>query len=343
MKISDFDYVLPRELIAQVPATERTGSRLLHVEGNALADLAFKDLPRRVDAGDLLVFNDTRVIKSRLAAAKPTGGKVELLLERVLGPHEGLFQIRASHAPKAGATLELPGGVRATVVDRRDRFYALRLDGVVSLAEYLDQHGAVPLPPYIERAPVALDDDRYQTVYARHAGAVAAPTAGLHFDAGLMSTLAAAGAAFAYVTLHVGAGTFAPVRDEDLASHTLHSERYRIPEATVAAIDMARERGHRVLAVGTTSARALESAADADGRVRAGESETRLFITPGYAFRVVDRLLTNFHLPKSTLMMLVSAFAGTQTIRAAYEHAIAQRYRFFSYGDAMLLERAGPP
>ena len=340
MKLSDFDYLLPRELIAQVPATERTGSRLLHVDGSALDDLAFTDLPRLVGAGDLLVFNDTRVIKSRLAATKPTGGKVELLLERVLGPREGLFQLRASHAPKVGATLEIRGGARATVIDRHDRFYTLRFEDTASLVEYLDRHGAVPLPPYIERAPGALDEARYQTVYARHAGAVAAPTAGLHFDADLLATLDSAGVCFAYVTLHVGAGTFAPVKDEDLASHTMHAERYRIPAATVAAIDAARERGGRVLAVGTTSARALESAASADGRVRAGESETRLFITPGYAFRVVDRMLTNFHLPKSTLLMLVSAFAGAPQIRAAYDHAIAQRYRFFSYGDAMLLERA---
>jgi S-adenosylmethionine:tRNA ribosyltransferase-isomerase len=343
LKLSDFDYALPRELIAQAPSPERTGSRLLHVAGRTLADLAFTDLPRLVRPGDLLVFNDTRVIKSRLAAVKPTGGKVELLLERLLGPHEGLFQMRASHAPKVGSALSLPGGARATVTARRDRFFALAVDGVASLLDYLDQHGAVPLPPYIERAAVADDETRYQTVYARHEGAVAAPTAGLHFDTDLMAQLERTGVSTAYVTLHVGAGTFAPVTSEDLSAHAMHAEWYRIPATTVAAIERTRARGGRVLAVGTTSVRALESAAAADGSVRAGDAETRLFITPGYAFRVVDRLLTNFHLPKSTLLMLVSTFAGIDTIHAAYAHAIAQRYRFFSYGDAMLLERRMMP
>ena len=340
LRLSDFDYDLPRELIAQVPAAQRTGSRLLHVDGAALADLAFTDLPRLVSPGDLLVFNDTRVIKSRLAASKPTGGKVELLLERLLGRDRALFQLRASHAPKIGSELSLPGDARATVIDRHDRFFELHLDGDLSLLEYLDRHGAVPLPPYIERDAVAEDESRYQTVYARQPGAVAAPTAGLHFDASLLSALENAGVAFAWVTLHVGAGTFAPVTTEDLSMHTMHPEWYRIPAATATAIDAARTRGDRVLAVGTTTVRALESAASADGRVQAGERETRIFITPGYTFRAIDRLLTNFHLPKSTLLMLVSAFAGMQTIRAAYAHAIAQRYRFFSYGDAMLLERA---
>jgi S-adenosylmethionine:tRNA ribosyltransferase-isomerase len=340
LRLSDFDYELPRELIAQVPSPERTGSRLLHVDGAALADLAFIDLPRLVAPGDLLVMNDTRVIKSRIKATKQTGGKVELLLERLLAPDRALFQLRVSHPPKFGSELTLPGGARATVVDRRDRFFELSLHGDVSFLDYLDRHGAVPLPPYIARSADADDEARYQTVFARNPGAVAAPTAGLHFDAALMSSLESDGVAIAWVTLHVGAGTFAPVATEDLSAHVMHPEWYRVPEATSAAIDATRARGGRVLAVGTTTVRALESAAAPDGRVHAGEGETRIFITPGYAFRVVDRLLTNFHLPKSTLLMLVSAFAGMETIRIAYVHAIAQRYRFFSYGDAMLLERA---
>ena len=339
LRLSDFDYDLPRELIAQAPAPERTGSRLLRVDGTLLADLAFTDLPRLVAPGDLLVFNDTRVIKSRLAATKATGGKVELLLERLLGPDRALFQLRVSHPPKIGSELALPGGVRATVVERRDRFFDLELRGDASWLDYLDRHGDVPLPPYITRAAGAEDESRYQTVYARDAGAVAAPTAGLHFDASMLATLEGAGVAFAWVTLHVGAGTFAPVTTEDLSAHVMHPEWYRVPAATAAAIDATRARGGRILAVGTTTVRALETAASPDGRVQAGEGETRIFITPGYAFRAVDRLLTNFHLPKSTLLMLVSAFAGMETIRAAYAHAIAQRYRFFSYGDAMLLER----
>ena len=339
--LRDFDYALPRELIAQVPARERTGSRLLHVDGAMLADLAFTDLPSLIAAGDLLVFNDTRVVKSRLAAAKPSGGRVELLLERIIGRDEALFQLRASHPPKAGGVLLLAEGVRATVVDRADRFFRLRFDAMTSVLDFLERHGEVPLPPYIARPADAADARRYQTVYARHAGAVAAPTAGLHFDADLLASLAAAGVASAYVTLHVGAGTFQPVQDDDLAAHKMHAEWYRIPAATAAAIDAARARGARVLAVGTTSLRALESAASATGEVRAGDGETTLFVTPGYRFRVVDRLLTNFHLPKSTLLMLVAAFAGHRNILAAYAHAIERRYRFFSYGDAMLLEREG--
>ncbi len=340
-KLSDFDYPLPAELIAQTPAAERTGSRLLHVDGAALADLAFADLPRLIASDDLVVFNDTRVIKSRLAATKPTGGKVELLLERVLGPCDALFQLRASHPPGIGGTLALAGGARATVTGRLDRFFEIRFDGVTSLLDHLERYGAVPLPPYIRRAAGPEDEARYQTVYARNAGAVAAPTAGLHFDANMLSALAGAGVALAYVTLHVGAGTFQPVQSEDLSQHAMHAEWYGISETTAAAVASARARGGRVLAVGTTTARALESASAADGRVRPGEAETRLFVTPGYAFRVVDRLLTNFHLPKSTLLMLVSAFAGMQVIRDAYAHATAQRYRFFSYGDATLLERSG--
>jgi S-adenosylmethionine:tRNA ribosyltransferase-isomerase len=338
--LADFDYELPGELIAQTPAVRRSDSRLLHVDRHIREDLAFSDFSRLVDHRDLVVFNDTRVIKARLYARRPTGGRVELLLERELSSDEALFQLGASHPPKPGGTLVLPGPAHATVVARDGRYFHLKLEGTGPLVDYLERFGEVPLPPYIARAPEADDASRYQTVYARHAGAAAAPTAGLHFDDAMLDALAAAGIATAFVTLHVGAGTFQPVETDDLSAHRMHAERFSIPAETVAAVDAARARGGRVVAIGTTSLRALESAADESGRVRRGEGETRLFITPGYQFRVVERLLTNFHLPKSTLLMLVSAFAGYENIRAAYAHAIAQRYRFFSYGDAMLLERA---
>jgi S-adenosylmethionine:tRNA ribosyltransferase-isomerase len=248
------------------------------------------------------------------------------------------MQLRASHPPRVGATIELPGGASATVCERDERFFRLRFDLPTTLAAYLEQHGAVPLPPYIARAPESADAERYQTVYARHPGAVAAPTAGLHFDQALLAALRTRQVGFAYVTLHVGAGTFLPVDSDDLSQHRMHSERFSISRATLAAIDETRTRGRTVVAVGTTSLRALEAAA-AGNAADGGESETSLFITPGFRFRVVDRLLTNFHLPRSTLLMLVSAFAGYDAIRTAYAHAIAARYRFFSYGDAMLLER----
>ena len=337
--LSDFAYTLPSELIAQSPTTERTGSRLLHVAGSMLTDLRFIDLPRLIARGDLMVFNDTRVVKARVNAVRPTGGRVELLLERSVSANEAVFQLRASHPPRPGGVLLLPGRVRATVVERDGRFFHLHFEGVESIAAFLERHGEVPLPPYIQRAATETDAARYQTIYARHPGAAAAPTAGLHFDAALLAALNAAGVEFAYLTLHVGAGTFQPVDHEDLTRHTMHAERYRIPPETAAAIAQARERGGRIVAVGTTSLRALESAADDDGDVAPIEAETRLFVTPGYRFRVVDRLVTNFHLPKSTLLMLVSAFAGYANMRAAYAHAIVERYRFYSYGDAMLLER----
>jgi len=339
-RLSDFDYTLPGELIAQAPAAQRTGSRLLHVGADTLADLAFTDFPGLISPGDLLVLNDTRVIKSRLHARKPSGGRVELLLERVLAQDEAWFQLRASHPPHIGAIVILPGEVSATVLARDGRFFRLRIAADESLLRYLERHAEVPLPPYIARAPDADDEARYQTVYARHAGAVAAPTAGLHFDPPILEAIRARGIALASLTLHVGAGTFQPIASDDLARHRMHAEWYRIPEDTAKAIAAARSRGARIVAIGTTTLRALEAAATADGNVAAGEAETALFITPGYRFRVVDRLLTNFHLPKSTLLVLVSAFAGQARIRAAYAHAIAERYRFFSYGDAMLLERA---
>ena len=336
--LTDFAFDLPAELIAQVPAPTRTGSRLLHVDGAQLSDLAFTDLPRQLRAGDLLVFNDTRVIKARVFAHKPTGGKVELLVERIVANDEAWVQLRASHPPAEGGMLHLPGDATATVLARDDRFWRMQFAGTGPLLSWLDQHGDVPLPPYIARRPGESDATRYQTVYAREPGAVAAPTAGLHFDAAMLEALTASGVLQAFVTLHVGAGTFHPVKAEDLALHRMHSEWYHIPQATADAVAATVASGGRVLAVGTTSLRALESAATADG-VQAGSGETALFVTPGFRFRVVDRLLTNFHLPKSTLLMLVSAFAGYGNIRAAYAHAIADKYRFFSYGDAMLLER----
>jgi len=287
----------------------------------------------------VLVFNNTRVVKARLAGTKDTGGRVEVLIERVLGPYEALAQISASHAPRPGTRLRLAGAVDAVVLGRDDDLFRLRFEGDASVLEVLERHGSVPLPPYITHPPEAEDELRYQTVYARTPGAVAAPTAGLHFDEPLLDALHARGVELAFLTLHVGAGTFQPVRARTIAEHRMHGEWYEIPAATVDAVRGARARGGRVIAVGTTSLRALEASARA-GELTAGRGETDLFITPGFRFRVVDRLVTNFHLPKSTLLMLVSAFAGMEPIRAAYRHAIAQRYRFFSYGDAMLIDRA---
>ncbi|MBS0326752.1 MAG: tRNA preQ1(34) S-adenosylmethionine ribosyltransferase-isomerase QueA [Proteobacteria bacterium] len=346
-RLADFDYALPPELIAQTPARERRASRLLRVEPRRasaprLTDLTFAGLPELLAPGDLLVLNDTRVIRARVHGRKPTGGEVEMLVERVTGDDTAIAQLRASHLPRAGGIVLLPGNARAVVTQRHERFFELRFEGAGSLHRWLELHGEVPLPPYIAHAPDAADAERYQTVYARAPGAVAAPTAGLHFDAAMLDALAAKGVVIRYVTLHVGAGTFQPVTSDDLAHHRMHAEVYDIPQATVEAIAATRSRGARVLAVGTTTLRALEAAADPAGLIRSGPGETALFITPGYAFRVVDRLLTNFHLPRSTLLMLVSAFAGHDAIRAAYAHAIAQRYRFMSYGDATLLEGCEP-
>ncbi|HXF67317.1 MAG TPA: tRNA preQ1(34) S-adenosylmethionine ribosyltransferase-isomerase QueA [Burkholderiales bacterium] len=340
MKLSDFDYELPQELIAQHPPPERAASRLLCLDGvsGKYEDRLFRDLPRLVEPGDVLVFNDTRVIRARLHGRKSTGGRVEIMIERILGPGEVLAQVGANRPPREGAKLVLAEAVEATVLGRMREFFRLRLEGCEDVLAFLERHGHVPLPMYIARPDQPLDAERYQTVYAREPGAVAAPTAGLHFDRAMLDQLRARGAALAYVTLHVGAGTFAPVRVEEIERHEMHAEWYRVPQATVEAIHAARERGGRVLAVGTTSLRALESAA-AGGALAPGEGETRLFIFPGYRFRVVERLLTNFHLPRSTLLMLVCAFGGTDNIRRAYAHAIRERYRFYSYGDAMLIER----
>jgi len=341
LRLSDFDYDLPPELIAQVPAGTRSASRLLQVTGDGLADRRFADLPALLSPGDLVVLNDTRVINARVHARKPSGGKVELLVERVTGDREAWVQIRASHAPRDGSILELAGGGTARVGRRDDRFFLLEFDLGEPLHAWLDAHGEIPLPPYMERAPAAADQERYQTIYARARGAVAAPTAGLHFDDATFAALDARGVQRAFVTLHVGAGTFLPVREDDVSRHRMHEERFDIPQATVDAIARTHAGGGRIMSVGTTTLRALESAAALPGGLRAGPGVTSLFITPGYAFRVVDRLLTNFHLPRSTLLMLVSAFAGLTEMRAAYAHAVSARYRFFSYGDAMLLDRVG--
>jgi S-adenosylmethionine:tRNA ribosyltransferase-isomerase len=340
MRLDDFDYHLPEELIAQSPSAERRASRLLHLDGASgeLRDRRFADLPELLQAGDLLVLNDTRVIKARLTGRKDSGGRIEALIERVLGPHEALAQIRASHAPKAGSELQFDGGLSLHVVAREGELYRLRFPEDDVFAQ-LERHGALPLPPYIGHAPDAVDETRYQTVFARNPGAVAAPTAGLHFDADLLDALRGRGVGVAWLTLHVGAGTFQPVRTQNLSEHRMHSEWFSLPQQTVDAIGRHRAAGGRIVAVGTTSLRALESAAAAGDPV-AGSAETTLFVLPGYRFRIVDRLITNFHLPKSTLLMLVSAFGGVDNIRRAYRHAIKQRYRFFSYGDAMLIDQA---
>lgn len=340
MRTIDFDFFLPDELIAQFPAKQRRDSRLLHLDGNtvALSDQQFTDLPSWLKAGDLLIFNDTRVIKARLHGEKLSGGKVEVLVERILNPFEALAHVRSSRSPKPGSRIMLAGAIEAEVLGREDDLFHLRFLGETPLLDLLERYGALPLPPYITHAAGDADDERYQTVYAREPGAVAAPTAGLHFDQAMLDLLQAQGIRIAYVTLHVGAGTFQPVRVDDIHEHKMHSELYSVPESTVQLIAETRASGGKVTAVGTTALRALESAARS-GSITAGQGDTDIFITPGYRFQVVERLLTNFHLPKSTLLMLVSAFAGYEHIRAAYAHAVQQRYRFFSYGDAMLLER----
>lgn len=339
MRLSDFDYLLPNELIAQFPPAERGASKLLHLQGERLSDRMFADLPSLVQAGDVLVFNDTRVLKARLFGQKSTGGQVEILIERLLENDEALAFVRASKTPKAGSHIQIADGITFEVLGRQDDLFHVRCHATTSLMEVLERQGRLPLPPYITHAPNASDESRYQTVYARESGAVAAPTAGLHFDDAMLVKLDEIGVKRATVTLHVGAGTFQPVRVENLAEHKMHSERYTIPETTAALIQTAQAQGNRIMAIGTTSLRALESAARA-GSLKPGSGETDLFITPGYTFKVVDRLLTNFHLPKSTLLMLIAAFGGYVNIRRAYAHAIEQRYRFFSYGDAMLIERS---
>ena len=341
LTLDDFDFDLPGELIAQHPTAERTASRLLQLADGMLADHCFGELPQLLQPGDLLVFNDTRVIRARLFGHKQSGGRIEVLIERIVDRRHAVAQLRASKSPQPGSRILLEDSIELVVRGRsggQDEFFALELVGEGDLWSLIEQHGRLPLPPYIQHAASAADEARYQTVFARCPGAVAAPTAGLHFDAALLARLAECGVEVAWLTLHVGAGTFQPVRVHRLSEHRMHAERFEIPPATVAAIARTRVRGGKVIAVGTTSLRALEAAAQG-GELRSGAAETDIFITPGYDFRVVDRLITNFHLPKSTLLMLVSAFAGLDTIRGAYDHAIHQRYRFFSYGDAMLLTR----
>ncbi len=339
LTLDDFDYPLPPERIAQQPLADRSASRLLLLDGDALDDRRFRELPELIAPGDLLVFNDTRVIHARLLGVKrDTGGRVEVLVERAIGTHEALAQLRASKSSPAGTVLCLDEAFDVTVLGRVGDFYHLRFPPEEDLFDLLERHGKVPLPPYIERAADVTDESRYQTVYAREPGSVAAPTAGLHFDEAMLDRLRSRGANLAYITLHVGAGTFQPVRTDDLGEHRMHRERYVIPRDTVEAIARTRAAGGRVIAVGTTSLRALEGAAQ-DGTLAPGSDETGLFILPGFRFQVVDALITNFHLPKSTLLMLVSAFAGMEPIRRAYAHAVAAEYRFFSYGDAMFIAR----
>ncbi|WP_399678368.1 tRNA preQ1(34) S-adenosylmethionine ribosyltransferase-isomerase QueA [Xenophilus sp.] len=341
--LSDFDFALPPELVAQHPAAERSASRLLDGTTSPPTDRIFRDLPSLLRAGDLLVFNDTQVVKARLFGEKPTGGRLELLVERVLSDGEVVCHMKVSKKPRVGTVLRMVGGFRATLLGRWPEkdgaLFRLAFDSDDGADPYalMARHGHVPLPPYIAHADSEDDVRRYQTVFARVPGAVAAPTAALHFDEALLAQLDAAGVQRASVTLHVGAGTFQPVKTENIAEHVMHAERYEVPPATQQAIADCHARGGRVVAVGTTTVRTLESWA-ASGEA---SGDTRIFITPGFRFRHVDRLVTNFHLPKSTLMMLVSAFAGYEHIMALYAHAVRERYRFFSYGDAMLLARAG--
>jgi len=341
MKKSDFRYELPPELIAQAPLPERSASRLLHVPPppGAFADLGMRDLPGLLRAGDLLVFNDTRVLPARLFGLKDTGGRVEILLERVLGTHEVRAQVGASKSPKPAGRITLDDGTRVTVLRREGEFYDLRFDSDEPLERILLRAGRMPLPPYITRAPEETDEARYQTVFARTPGAVAAPTAGLHFDSALLDTLAAGGVEFGHITLHVGAGTFQPMRAESVHDHVMHREWLNVGAELCEKIAHTRARGGRVVAVGTTVVRALETALQ-DGHVRPFAGETQIFIFPGYRITAIDLLLTNFHLPESTLLMLVSAFAGRERVLAAYAHAVKARYRFFSYGDAMLVHPA---
>jgi S-adenosylmethionine:tRNA ribosyltransferase-isomerase len=338
--LGDFDFALPPELIAQHPAAERSASRLLDGTGAQPVDRIFRDLPGLLEPGDLMVFNDTQVVKARLFGEKPTGGKLELLIERVLEDREVVAHMKVSKKPPLGTVLAMHGGFTATLQGRWPEDDGPLFRFTLSDDPYalMEKHGHVPLPPYIEHGDTAADVQRYQTVFAKNPGAVAAPTAALHFDEALLAALDARGVHRASVTLHVGAGTFQPVKTENIAEHRMHSERYQVPAATQQAISQTRERGGRVVAVGTTTVRTLESWA------RSGQAsgDTDIFITPGFRFQVVDLLITNFHLPKSTLLMLVSAFTRYDTMIALYRHAIAQRYRFFSYGDAMLLKRTAP-
>ncbi|NNM51651.1 MAG: tRNA preQ1(34) S-adenosylmethionine ribosyltransferase-isomerase QueA [Pseudomonadales bacterium] len=336
MLVDDFDYELPDELIARYPSSERSGSRLLVVSDSGLHHQRFTDLPQFICPEDLLVFNNTQVMAARLFGKKATGGQVEMLIERIDAPCRARSHLKASKAPRQDSMIYLQDGTELKVLGRDGELFCLEFPEIVT--QVLERLGEVPLPPYLGRAQELMDRERYQTIYAEMPGSVAAPTAGLHFDQPLLNKLAEKGVASAYVTLHVGAGTFQPVRSDRIEDHVMHQEWFDVTEATVEAIRQCRERGGRVIAVGSTSARALESAA-ASGMLRAKQDETSIFISPGYRYRVVDAMITNFHLPRSTLLMLVAAFVGRDRMLDAYRCAIEQGYRFFSYGDAMLLER----
>lgn len=342
MQRSDFYFELPEGLIAQTPLEPRSASRLLVMIDGRLQDRQFGDLPDYLAPGDLLVFNDTKVIPARLFGHKISGGKVEVLIERLLDQQRVLAHVRASRSPKSGSVLELEGDIEVTVLGRHDDLFELQFMGDRPLLELLEQYGHIPLPPYIQRPADAVDDEhdreRYQTVYARQPGAVAAPTAGLHFDQTLLDQLTARGVEQAFITLHVGAGTFQPVRSDDITKHHMHREWLEVDAKICEKIQQTRQQGGRVIAVGTTVVRSLESASR-NGELKPFSGDTDIFIYPGFKFRCVDALVTNFHLPESTLLMLVSAFSGYQEIMRAYQHAIGERYRFFSYGDGMFLTR----
>ena len=343
MNVSDFHFDLPDELIARYPLPERSASRLLCLDGltGETSHRQFRDLIDLLQPGDLLVFNDTRVIPARLFGHKETGGQVEVLTERVTGEQSLLAHVRASKSPKPGQAILLEDGSALRVTGRQDALFELNYEGPEPVLDMLERQGHMPLPPYVDRPDESTDRERYQTVYAREAGAVAAPTAGLHFDDGMFSALVEKGVDTAFVTLHVGAGTFQPVRVDNIEDHQMHSEVARVPEETVAAVNRARQRGGRVVAVGTTAVRSLESASRG-GQLRPFHGETDIFIYPGYRFQTIDALITNFHLPESTLIMLVSAFAGYQPVMSAYREAVQERYRFFSYGDAMFITGQEP-
>ena len=338
MQTSDFDYYLPPALIAQYPLQQRSASRLLRLDAGGIHDGQFSDLLTLLQPGDLLVFNNTRVIPARLHGRKASGGKVEVLVERLLDEHRVLAHVRASKSPRPGGMLELEGNIRARMQARHGELFELVFESKQTVIDLLEAHGHMPLPPYIERADDSDDQQRYQTVYARHPGAVAAPTAGLHFDEPLLQALQDKGVEFAYVTLHVGAGTFQPVRVDDIRDHTMHAEYIDVDPVVVDQVARTRVAGGRIIAVGTTAVRSLESAA-AGGELAEFHGDTDIFIYPGYRFRVVDALITNFHLPQSTLLMLVCALGGYNPVMAAYRHAVEAEYRFFSYGDAMLVEK----
>ncbi|RMH13923.1 MAG: tRNA preQ1(34) S-adenosylmethionine ribosyltransferase-isomerase QueA [Gammaproteobacteria bacterium] len=337
---SDYAFDLPPELIAQYPADKRADSRLLNLCRNRCTDLQFRDLPRLLKSGDLLVFNDTRVIQSRLFGHKSTGGRVEVFVEKIISPTEAWCLIRASRSPRLDSQIKFDSGHTASITARRNGAFRLKIQGDEDISAFLESHGKIPLPPYIQREADRQDTERYQTIYARSPGAVAAPTAGLHFDEDMFISLKQADVDIAFVTLHVGLGTFEPIRCQDIRQHQMHKESYCIPEETVKKLATTRKRGGRIIAIGSTAARTLESAADnREGTINAGAADTSLFIRPGYRFRVVDAMLTNFHLPESSLMVMICTFGGYQRVMRAYQHAIKQKYRFFSYGDAMFIDK----